>query len=198
MTRLTVPHPKRGRRERSVSVRVCLGMKREIESHQENVSGAAAVEKIRTLAKAARYCLFGTDLSHPPVTVRPMTVQTVDDQGHLWFLSGRTTHLNQQIEADSFVQLFFAEPGSSEFLTLEGTATISDDYALRKEHWTPLAKTWFNGGVDDPDLTVIRVAPAGGYYWDTKHGKAVAAAKMVFGAATGITVDDSVEGSVRL
>ena len=107
-------------------------MKHELESHQESVSGSAAAEKIRALAKSARYCLFGTDLTHPPVTVRPMTVQSVDDAGNLWFLSGRTTHINQQIEADPLVQLFFANPGSSEFLTLDGRATISDDYALRK------------------------------------------------------------------
>jgi general stress protein 26 len=173
-------------------------MKHELETHYESVSGSVAVEKIRALAKSARYCLFGTDLSHPPVTVRPMTVQSVDDSGSLWFLSGRTTHLNQQIEADSQVQLFFANPSSSEFLTIDGHATISDDLELRKAHWTPIAKTWFNGGVDDPDLTVIRVAPRDGYYWDTKHGKTVATLKIVVGAVTGKTIDDSVEGSVRL
>jgi hypothetical protein len=52
--------------------------------------------------------------------------------------------------------------------------------------------------VDDPDLTVIQVAPSGGYYWDTKHGKAVAALKIMIGAMTGKTIDDSVEGTVRL
>jgi general stress protein 26 len=173
-------------------------MKQELEDHYESVSGSIAVEKIRALAKSARYCLFGTDLTHPPVTVRPMTVQSVDDAGNFWFLSGRSTHTNRHIEADPQVQLFFANPGSSEFLTLEGRATISDDYALRKEHWTPLAKTWFNLGVDDPDLTVIKVEPREGYYWDTKHGKAIATLKVLIGAVAGKTIDDSVEGTVQL
>ena len=173
-------------------------MKTELSDHYESVSGSHAAEKIRSLANSARYCLFGTDLRHPPITVRPMTVQSVDDAGYLWFLSGRTTHTNQQIAADPQVQLFFANPASSEFLTLEGRALISDDYELRKRHWTPIAKTWFNGGVDDPDLTVIQVIPTGGYYWDTKHGKAIASLKIVVGAVTGKTIDDSIEGSVRL
>lgn len=97
-------------------------MKTELSDHYESISGSHAAEKIRSLANSARYCLFGTDLRHPPITVRPMTVQSVDDAGYLWFLSGRTTHTNQQIAADPQVQLFFANPASSEFLTLEGRA----------------------------------------------------------------------------
>ncbi len=173
-------------------------MKNEFESNYESVSGSLAVEKIRALTKSARFCLFGTDLSHPPVTVRPMTVESVDDSGNLWFLSSRTSHINQQVTVDSQVQLFFTNPGTAEFLTLEGTATISDDPELRKTHWTPIAKTWFPEGVDDPNLTVIKVNPREGYYWDTKHGKTLSTLKIMIGAVTGKTLTAGVEGPVHL
>ena len=52
--------------------------------------------------------------------------------------------------------------------------------------------------MDDPDLTVIQVIPTEGYYWDTKHGKAIATLKIAGGAVTGKTIADSIEGSVRL
>ena len=58
-------------------------------------------------------------------------------------------------------------------------------------------KTWFTGGQDDPRITVIKVTPTSGYYWDNKHGDLVAATKMVVGAAIGKTLDDSIEGSLR-
>jgi hypothetical protein len=45
---------------------------------------------------------------------------------------------------------------------------------------------------------VIKFTPHEGYYWDTKHGNLVAFAKMAVGAALGKTLDDSVEGTVRL
>ena len=173
-------------------------MKQELEDHYESVSGSKAVERIRAVAKAANICLFGTDVSHPPLTVRPMAVQSVDDAGNFWFLSSRTSHTNEHIEQDPRVQLLFANPGSSEYLTLQGTATISDDPMVRKQHWTPIAKTWFNEGVDDPDLTVIRVEPHDGYYWDTKHGKIVSTLKIAVGAVVGKAIDDSVEGKVSL
>jgi hypothetical protein len=40
------------------------------------------------------------------------------------------------------------------------------------------------------------VKPTDGYYWDTKHGAAIAGAKMLIGAAIGKTLDDSVEGQL--
>ena len=173
-------------------------MKHELEDHYESVSGSKAVEQLRAVAKSANICLFGTDVGNAPLTVRPMAVQSVDDAGNFWFLSSRTSHTNQHIGKDPRVQLLFANPSTSEYLTLQGTATISDDPALKKEHWTPIAKTWFNEGLDDPDLTVIKVEPRDGYYWDTKHGKLVAGLKIAVGAVIGKTLDDSIEGKVRL
>jgi hypothetical protein len=50
-----------------------------------------------------------------------------------------------------------------------------------EELWSPLIKTWFTEGVDDPRITVIKVTPTEGYYWDNKHGSAVAGVKMLIG-----------------
>ena len=163
----------------------------------ENLATGPAVEKIRGLAEAARVCLFGTRPTEYPLHVRPMAVQEVDETGNLWFLSARSSEKNAHIEQDPRVQLLFANASKSEYLTIEGLATISDDRATREKHWTPLAKTWIHEGVDDPELTVIRVSVQDGYYWDTEHGKPIALAKIAVGAVTGKTMDDSVEGRVR-
>jgi len=67
-----------------------------------------------------------------------------------------------------------------------------------KELWSFTLKTWFTEGENDPRITVIQVRPAEGYYWDNKHGNAVAGAKMLLGAVMGQTLDDSIEGTLRL
>ena len=66
--------------------------------------------------------------------------------------------------------------------------------SVRKVDGEGHLKTWFTEGIDDPRITVIRFAPEGGYYWDNKHGNAVAGIKMLIGAAIGKTLDDSIEG----
>ena len=57
-------------------------------------------------------------------------------------------------------------------------------------------KTWFTEGEDDPRITVIKVSPTEGYYWDTRHGMAVAMVKRVVGAIKVETIDDSIEGNI--
>ena len=51
-------------------------------------------------------------------------------------------------------------------------------------------------GINDPRITAIKVEPQNGYYWDNKHGNAVAFAKTVVGAILGKTLDDSIEGKL--
>jgi general stress protein 26 len=122
----------------------------------------------------------------------------VDDAGDLWFLSASDSHLNQELEIDPSVKLFFQGSPHSDFLALTGLAAVFVDRARIKALWEPLFKTWFTGGLDDPRITVIKVTPASGYYWDTKHGNFVAGVKMLIGAAIGKTLDDSIEGTLRV
>ena len=65
-----------------------------------------------------------------------------------------------------------------------------------KELWSPVIQTWFTEGMDDPRITVTRVTATEGYYWDTKHGTAVAGVKMLIGAVLRKTLDDSIQGKL--
>lgn len=160
------------------------------------LSNVRAIEKMRELATSARVCFFGTQAGKT-LAVRPMAVQDVDAQGNVWFLSGRSSAKNRQIARHPRVQLLFANVGDSEYLNLHGVASISADRAVVKQHWTPLAKTWFHQGVNDPEATAIKVRIESGYYWETRHGKTVSLLHMAVGALTGRTFDDSLEGAVR-
>jgi general stress protein 26 len=133
-----------------------------------------------------------------PVQTRPMSVQKTDSEGNLWFLSANDSHKNAEIKKDAHVQLLFQGSAHSDFLNLYGKATISTDKKKIKELWEPIVKVWFTEGIDDPRITVIKVTPREGYYWDNKHGNAIAYIKMLAGAATGKTLDDSVNGTLKV
>ena len=83
-------------------------------------------------------------------------------------------------------------------MNIYGTAIISQDKEKIKELWEPILKVWFTEGIDDPRISVIKVEPTEGYYWDTKHGQAVAFIKRLAGAAMGKTTDDSIEGKLKV
>lgn len=168
------------------------------EVNRENLSGREAVEKIKELAGKTKTCFFNTDLkSGRAAATRPMSVQQIDDEGNLWFLSAVDSHKNAEIQKDNRVQLLFMGSAHSDFLTLGGEASISTDKAKIRELWEPIVKAWFTEGEDDPRITVIKVVPDEGYYWDTKHGKMVALLKMIAGAIMGKTLDDSIQGEVK-
>ena len=169
------------------------------EQNHQDLHAAAAIEKMQELAGKTNTCFFSTRLRSAQVPItRPMAVREVDDQGHFWFLSANDSHKNQEIQQDSSVQLLFQGSAHSDFLSVVGTATISTDPGRIKELWTPILKAWFTEGEHDPRITVVEVVPEQGYYWDNKHGNALALVKTAVGAAIGQTLDDSIEGTVSL
>ena len=164
----------------------------------KNLSNTEAIEKIQDIARDADICLFATDLTSLPISARPMSTQKVDDEGNIWFLSSKSSTQNEEISKDPRVQLFYSHKGSSEYLSVYGEATIMVDREIAKELWSPLVKTWFTEGVDDPELTIIKVVPSDAYYWDTKNNKTVSLLKIIAGAVTGKTMDDGVKGKISV
>ena len=163
----------------------------------QNLSRQEANKKIRELAKAADICLFTTNLSNLPLTTRPMSTREVDDNGVIWFFSREGSNKNNEINADKRVQLFYANSSSSEYMSLYGTVSIIKDTAKAKELWSAIAKTWFNEGYDDPELTLLKFEPQQGHYWDTKDGKVVSLLKMVAGAIAGKELVSGIEGDIK-
>lgn len=173
--------------------------KNQPEENRADLNNAEAVAKIRELAGKAKSCFFCTAVATGGSNgSRPMSVQTIDDSGNLWFLSASDSHKNLEIARNPEVKLYFQGSAHSDFLQLEGKATISTDAQKIKELWEPVLKTWFTEGENDPRITVIRFTPSAGYYWDTKHGNAIAGIKMLIGAAIGKTLDDSIEGTIAV
>ncbi len=172
--------------------------KNQPEKNHKDLVSKEAVEKIKELIEKAPSCFFCTNIkTSDSFSTRPMSVQKTDDNGNLFFLSASDSHKNKAIkEESSSVRLLFQGSEFSNFLDIYGDAEISTDKALIKDLWQPILKTWFTEGENDPRITVIKVAPQEGYYWDTKHGAMVSFIKKIAGALTGQTLDDSIEGKI--
>jgi general stress protein 26 len=164
----------------------------------ENLSKKDAIKKMKELVKHNMMCMFTTRLTQVPLQARPMAVQEVDDEGVFWFFSDVESDKNFEIAEDSRVQLFFGDSGKSEYLSVYGHAMTSVDPKRIDELWHPMVKTWFQGGKDDPNLTLLMVIPDEAYYWDTKNNKMVALMKIMASVVSGKTMDDGVEGRLKV
>jgi general stress protein 26 len=169
------------------------------EDNYEDLQGPDAVKKIKEMVEQAENCFFCSAIATGDSNGdRPMNVRQVDDEGNLWFLSASDSRKNQELALDPRVKLYFQGSKHADFMQLNGQATISRNQEKIEELWSKMVETWFTEGKDDPRVTVIKVTPTEGYYWDTKHGMAVAGIKMLIGAVIRKTLDDSIQGKLEV
>lgn len=164
----------------------------------ENLKGKEALDKLKSLSEEARICMMVTALDKRPPSARPMTIQSVDDKGIMWFISSKESDKNHELRKDSELNLYFMNNGDAEYLSVYGEAEIYGDQKTINEHYSKLANAWFDGK-DDPDVTIIGVKPKNIKYWDTKHGKLVDMALMLYSAVSGDqSVDGGLEGNLEI
>ena len=164
----------------------------------KDLKAQPAIEKMKELAEDAKLCMFCSGLTNIPFNTRPMATQQVDEEGNIWFLSEEHSEKNADIAADNRVQLIYSNRSSQEYMSIYGKAEIIVDPAKAKELWNVFLTTWFHEGHNDPNLTLIKVTPTEGHYWDTKHNKMVQSIKIVIGAIKGKMMDDGVSGKLKV
>ncbi len=164
-----------------------------------NFHSKEGVKKLKELVDEITICLFCTNLkTGDGATSRPMAAQKVDEDGNLWFFSEVQSDKNREIKVDNRVQLFFAHPGKSSYMVINGEAEIIFDKNKTEELWTPLLKTWFKEGKDDPSISILKVNTTSAYYWDTDGNKMINFLKMAASVATGTTLNIGKEGAIKV
>ena len=141
------------------------------------------VETLREKIKDIRMVMLST-ISNGSIVTRPMATQEVGSDGVLCFLTGAATNKVDELEADPRVGLAYSDHGAESYVSVAGTARITNDRALIKKFWNPLLKAWFDGP-DDPNIRVIEVSPKTAEYWVTSGGKFVSLASVFVSAVTG-------------
>ena len=173
--------------------------KNQPEKNVEDLHGPQAIERIKQVVADSPNCFFCcSSEGEERLSARPMNVRKVKDDGSLWFLASNDSSLSEQLAADNSVDLLFHGKRTAEFMQLSGVALMSSEPAQIDELWEPILKTWFTEGPRDPRILVIEVKVHRGHYWDQKHGGLIAGTKMVVGALLGVTLDDSIQGEIKL
>lgn len=141
------------------------------------------VETLRETIKDIRMVMLST-ISDGHIVSRPMSMQEMGPTGTLWFLCGAESHKVHEIAANPNVGLAFTDSGAESYVSVAGTARVTNDRALIAKFWNPFLKAWFDGP-DDPSIRVIEVTPVSAEYWVTKGGKIVSLASVLLSAVTG-------------
>lgn len=116
----------------------------------------------------------------------PLTTQNRSlDDGKLYFFVSRATELGRRIEVDGGVNVAYADTHKDHYVSVTGQARVNGDRMLREKLFNALAKAWFPGGAEDPDLELVEVRIVNAEYWDIKENKVTQLLKMATAAVTG-------------
>jgi general stress protein 26 len=98
---------------------------------------------------------------------RPMTAQIEDRQGPLWFFTASDTAIAGLLsEGARAGALAFASKGHDVFASIDGELRIETDRAAVDRLWNVMVAAWFEGGKDDPKVTLLRFDPGEAQIWE--------------------------------
>lgn len=119
--------------------------------------------------------------AHPLTTLN----KGLGEKAVLYFFVSRSTELGQRLRGDGSVNVSYSDPHKDIYVSVSGTATVSEDMDAKQRLFNPMSKAWFPGGPGDPDLELVEVHIAHAEYWDVKDSKVTQLFKMGAAAVGG-------------
>ena len=148
------------------------------------------IKQLGKLIKDVKIAMLTTREADGTLRSRPMTTQQFEFDGDLWFFIGASSSAVKEVQHENNVNLSYANPDDTAYVSASGTAQLVRDQAKIKELWNPILKAWFPQGLDDPDLALLKVHVTQAEYWDAPSSTLVQIAGFVKAIATGKRADD--------
>jgi general stress protein 26 len=124
-----------------------------------------------------------------------MATQARAPGADLWFVTDASTYKLDELEQEPQVNLAYYNQKSREYVSVSGTARISNDRAKIAELYRPDWKAWFDGDSktagtpDDPRITLIAVDVESAVYLKIDKPRPVVFYEVAKGMLTGSTPD---------
>jgi general stress protein 26 len=151
----------------------------------DTISHDQALKKLGSLIKDISVAMLTTAEPDGTLRSRPMATQKTEFDGTLWFFTQAHSPKVDEIDRAHQVNLSYADAQTHEYVSVSGIATLVRDPARNEELWNPVYKIWFPGGLDDPELALLKVEVEKAEYWATPSSKVVQLIGKIKGAMAG-------------
>ncbi len=96
----------------------------------------------------------------------PMSHHADREANTFWFLTDAGTQIAEGVESGAKpAGYMLADNAKGLFATVSGTLSRSHDRAKLEALWNPITSTFFEGGIDDPDLRLLSFVVSGAEVW---------------------------------
>jgi general stress protein 26 len=107
---------------------------------------------------------------------RPMSAYLERDNNAIFFLTDARRHKDDEIARNPSINLSFADASAQKYVSLTGTAAVSNDRAKIKELFSTPAKAFWDSA-EDPNIRVLKITPDDAEFWDSP-GTVISYVKM--------------------
>ena len=130
-------------------------------------SSSESIQKLGKLIDGIQVAMLTSlDARGHPHT-RPMATLEIESNGTLWFFTQQHSAKVSETEHDHRVTVAYADPAKNRYVCVGGYSNLVQDKNKIKELWNPLFKAWFPEGLNDPELSLMKVDVESAEYWDS-------------------------------
>lgn len=153
-------------------------------------SASESLEKLAKLIGDVKVAMLTTVDDDGSLRSRPMMTQKAEFDGRLWFFTKSDSSKSSEIQREHRVNVSYSDPSSQVYVSVSGTARLLNDPDKIRELWTPAHRAWFPDGLEDPDLSLLRVDADKAEYWDAPSSMIVQAIGFTKAMLTGKAYGD--------
>ena len=164
------------------------------KNRDNTASTGKKLDELYRLISDIEIAMFTTRRADGQLVSRPMATQERVSGTDLWFVTDISSHKLDELESDPHVNLAYYNMKSREYVSVAGTATITQDRNLIHELYKPDWKAWFgdeggdrDGGPDDPRLALVLVEAKSVEYLVTTKSRPVVLFEVAKAMVTGST-----------
>jgi general stress protein 26 len=158
----------------------------------DNASTGKKIDELYKLIEGIEIAMFTTRRPDGHLVSRPMATQERVTGTDLWFVTDGSSNKLDELASDPHVNLAYYNTKTREWVSVAGTAIITQDHEMIRELYRPDWKAWFgdnggaeDGGPDDPRLTLVLVEAHSVEYLVVDRPRPVVLFEVVKGIVTG-------------
>jgi general stress protein 26 len=162
------------------------------DRNRSDAPTAKKLDELYGLIDGIEIAMFTTRRADGFLVSRPMATQAPDPIADLWFVTDAGSPKLAELAHDPHVNLAYYRDRTREWVSVSGTARVSQDRAEIRRLHQPDWKAWFgdeggarDGGPDDPRLTLVLVTAHSACYLKVDKPKPVVLFEVAKGIVTG-------------
>src|SRR5882757_2142604 len=163
-----------------------LSLQQQWSDDMANDNTTRDIDRVWELMKKIGFAMLVTR-DGDKLRARPMSAYLERENNAVYFLTDARRHKDDEIARNPNINLSFADAGSQKYVSVSGTAVVSNDRARIKELFSTPAKAWWDSA-DDPNIRVLKISPEDAEFWDSP-GTVISYVKMAAAAVTGTRPD---------